>query len=104
MSIGSRWPSTSTCSACVASVFVEEVTVSIPLTFDWLTVAWLKTRFALWWRGRRSPRQLVLLWLLAVVGCVPVARFEETQSAAQVEQEGRRRSEQQVQALQAENA
>lgn len=78
--------------------------MSIPLTFDWLTVAWLKTRVGLWWRGRRSARQLVLLWLLAAVGCVPVARFEETQSAAQVEQEGRRRSEQQVQALQAENA
>jgi hypothetical protein len=81
--------------------------VSIPLTFDWLTLAWLKTRFHLWWRGRRlvSPRQPALLLVLAVIsGCVPVTRFEETQSAAQVEMEGRRRSEYQLTQLQAENA
>ncbi len=78
--------------------------MSIPLTFDWLTLAWLKTRLQLWWRaGRISPRQLVLLLVLGVFsGCVPVTRFEETQSAAQVEMEGRRRSEYQVSQLQAE--
>jgi hypothetical protein len=81
--------------------------VSIPLTFDWLTLAWLKTRFQLWWRGRRvvSPRQLALLLVLGIFsGCVPVTRFEETQSAAQVEMEGRRRSEYQLTRLEAENA
>jgi hypothetical protein len=81
--------------------------VSIPLTFDWLTLAWLKTRFHLWWRERRvvSPRQLPLLLVLGVFsGCVPVTRFEETQSAAQVEMEGRRRSEYQLTRLEAENA
>jgi flagellar motor protein MotB len=79
--------------------------VTIPLTFDWLTVAWLKTRLSLWLRGRVSPRKLALLFLLGVFsGCVPATRFEETQSAAQVEMEGRRRSEQRAQELQAENA
>lgn len=80
--------------------------MSIPLTFDWLTLAWLKTRLQLWWRaGRISPRQLALLLVLGVFsGCVPVTRFEETQSAAQVEMEGRRRSEYQVSQLQAELA
>lgn len=80
--------------------------MSIPLTFDWLTLAWLKTRLQLWWRaGRSSPRQLALLLVLGVFsGCVPVTRFEETQSAAQVEMEGRRRSEYQVSQLQAELA
>jgi hypothetical protein len=79
--------------------------VTIPLTFDWLTLAWLKTRLELWLRRRHvSPRQLALLFLLSVLsGCVPVTRFEETQSAAQVEMEGRRRSEYQVSQLQAEN-
>jgi Skp family chaperone for outer membrane proteins len=48
-------------------------------------------------------------WLIALLlgvlsGCVPVARFEETQSVAQVEMEARRRSEQQAQQLEAENA
>lgn len=78
--------------------------MSIPLTFDWLTLAWLKTRLDLWWReGRISPRQMALLLVLGVFsGCVPVTRFEETQSAAQVEMEGRRRSEYQVAQLQAE--
>jgi chromosome segregation ATPase len=54
-----------------------------------------------------SPRQLAFLFLaLACVcsGCVPVTRFEETQSAAQVELEGRRRSEYEVSQLKAENA
>jgi chromosome segregation ATPase len=37
-------------------------------------------------------------------GCVPVTRFEETQSAAQVEMEGRRRSEYEVSQLKTENA
>jgi hypothetical protein len=80
--------------------------VSIPLTFDWLTLAWLKTRVHLWWRiGRASPRQLALLLMLSMfAGCVPATRFEETQSAAQVEMEGRRRSEYQVTRLTAENA
>ena len=79
--------------------------MSIPLTFDWLTLAWLKTRMQLWWRlGRSSPRQLVLLLTLgSFAGCVPATRFEETQSAAQVEMEGRRRAEHQVSQLQAEN-
>ena len=80
--------------------------MSIPLTFDWLTLAWLKTRLHLWWRvGRASPRQLALLLVLGLFsGCVPVTRFEETQSAAQVEMEGRRRSEYQVAQLQKELA
>ncbi len=80
--------------------------MTIPLTFDWLTLAWLKTRLQLWWRrGRVSPRQLALLLLLGVFsGCVPVTRFEEAQSAAQVELEGRLRSEHQVSQLKAENA
>ena len=80
--------------------------VSIPLTFDWLTLAWLKTRLHLWWRvGRVSPRQLVLLLVLGLLsGCVPATQFEETQSAAQVEMEGRRRSEYQVSQLKTENA
>ena len=80
--------------------------MTIPLTFDWLTLAWLKTRLQLWLRRRHvSPRRLAFLALLGVVsGCVPVTRFEETQSAAQVEMEGRRRSEFQVTQLQTENA
>jgi len=80
--------------------------VSIPLTFDWLTLAWLKTRVQIWLRSRRaSPRQLALLLLLGVFsGCVPVTRFEEAQSAAQVEMDGRRRSEYQVAQLKTENA
>lgn len=84
---------------------MRKTNVSIPLTFDWLTLAWLKTRLQLWLRHRRvSPRQLALLWLLGVLsGCVPITRFEETQSAAQVEMEGRRRSEFQVSELKAEN-
>jgi hypothetical protein len=79
--------------------------VSIPLTFDWLTLTWLKTRMHVWWRsGRASPRQLALLLMLGLfAGCVPATQFEETQSAAQVEMEGRRRSEYQVSQLKAEN-
>jgi len=89
----------------VACAFAEEDNVSIPLTFDWLTVAWLKTRLQLWLgRHRVSPRQLAWLLLLGVFsGCVPVTRFEETQSAAQVEMEGRRRSEYEATQLKAEN-
>lgn len=82
----------------------NETTVTIPLTFDWLTLAWMKTRLALWWRGRPAPRAVLALLLGVLSGCVPVTRFEETQSAAQVEMEGRRRSEQQRQQLEAENA
>ena len=79
--------------------------MTIPLTFDWLTLAWLSTRLSLWWRRVRvSPRQLALLLLLGVLsGCVPVTRFEEAQSAAQVELEGRRRAEYQISQLQTEN-
>ena len=79
--------------------------MTLPLTFDWLTLAWLSTRLSLWWRRARvSPRQLALLLLLGVFsGCVPVTRFEEAQSAAQVALEGRRRAEYQISQLQAEN-
>jgi hypothetical protein len=80
--------------------------VSIPLTFDWSTLAWLKTRLSLLWRrrARLGLRQLAFLILLGVFsGCVPVTRFEEAQSAAQVEAEGRRRDEQQIAQLKAEN-
>lgn len=80
--------------------------MSIPLTFDWLTLAWLKTRLQLWLRDWRvAQRRLAWLLLLGVFsGCVPVTRFEETQSAAQVEMEGRRRSEYEVAQLKTENA
>lgn len=80
--------------------------VTIPLTFDWLTLAWLRTRLQLWLRRQQvSPGQLALLLLLGgLSGCVPVTRLEETQSAAQVEMEGRRRSEYQVSQLKAENS
>jgi hypothetical protein len=79
--------------------------VTIPLTFDWLTLTWMRTRVALWWRAKVPAKNWLLVLLLGVLsGCVPVARFEETQSAAQVESEGRRRFEQQVQQLEAENA
>jgi hypothetical protein len=85
--------------------------VSIPLTFDWLTLAWLELRLGLWWQGRRgsvprfSPRQLALALLLGVLsGCVPVTRFEEVQSAAQVEMAGRHRAEYRIEQLEAENA
>lgn len=79
--------------------------MSIPLTFDWLTLAWLKTRVQLWLRQRRvSPRHLALLLLVGVLsGCVPITRFEETQSAAAVEMEGRRRSEYEATQLKTEN-
>jgi hypothetical protein len=83
--------------------------VSIPLTFDWLTLAWLKLRLGWWWKSRRglglrvSPRQLAFVLLaLAIAGCVPVTRFEETQSAAEVEMAGRHRAEQQISQLKAE--
>jgi hypothetical protein len=90
----------------VACVFAEDVTiVTIPLTFDWLTLAWLSTRLSVWWRSARvSPRLLPLLLSLGVFsGCVPVTRFEEAQSAAQVALDGQRRAEQQIAQLQAEN-
>lgn len=79
--------------------------MTIPLTFDWLTLASIRTQLTLWWRrGRLGARQLALLTLLGVLsGCVPVTRFEETQSAAAVEQEGRRRAEARLVELQAEN-
>jgi hypothetical protein len=84
---------------------LRKTNVSIPLTFDWLTLAWLKTRLELWLRRRRVPlRQLAWILVLGVFsGCVPVTRFEETQSAAQVEMEGRRRSEYQASQLKTEN-
>jgi hypothetical protein len=76
--------------------------VSIPLTFDWATVAWLCARLRWWWRGRAG--RLALLAMLGIVsGCVPALQYEETQSAAAVEKEGRRRSEEQLQQLKAEN-
>ncbi len=84
--------------------------MSIPLTFDWLTLSWLELRLGLWWKSRRGlglrvpAQQLALVLLLGVVaGCVPVTRFEETQSAAQVEMAGRHRAERQMAQLQAEN-
>jgi hypothetical protein len=83
--------------------------VSIPLTIDWLTLAWLRLRLSLWWKGRRrarlSPRELALaVTVFALAGCVPVTRFEEVQSAAQVEMDGRHRAEYRITQLQAENA
>lgn len=88
--------------------------MSIPLTFDWLTVAFIRVRLHLlsaslrrsWWRRVRvSPRQLALLLVLGVFsGCVPATRFEEAQSASQVEAEAHRRAEQQLLELKAENA
>jgi len=86
--------------------------VTIPLTFDALTLAWMKgvgherwSRAASWWRRLRlHPLALALLLLGVCSGCVPVTRFEETQSAAQVEMEGRRRVEYRLEQLKAENA
>jgi hypothetical protein len=80
--------------------------VSIPLTFDWLTVTWLETRVRLWWRERRlAAASLSLFGLLTLlVGCVPATRFEEAQSAAEVELAGRLRAEQRASALEAENS
>ena len=79
--------------------------MTIPLTFDWLTLIWMRTRLALWWRARVPQRHWLLVSLLGLLsGCVPVTRFEETQSAARVEMEGRRRSEEQAQQLEADNA
>jgi hypothetical protein len=54
---------------------------------------------------RLSLRQLALaLWFGALSGCVPITRFEEAQSAAQVEMAGRHRAEQRAEQLEAENA
>ena len=93
--------------------------MSIPFVFDWLTLAWLKLRLGLWWKSLhelmpskpcrfarvRSARQLAFVLLaLALASCVPVTRFEETQSAAQVEMAGRHRAEQQISQLKAEIA
>ncbi len=80
--------------------------MSIPLTFDWSTLVWLKARLSCWWRRKRPPAlALSLLGLLVLVsGCVPATRFEETQSAAQVELEGRRRAERELAQIQAENS
>lgn len=78
--------------------------MSIPLTIDWLTLAWLKLRLSLWWRRKRLPLlALGLTLLLCLAGCVPVTRFEEAQSAAQVEMAGRQLAEQQLQREQAES-
>lgn len=77
--------------------------MSIPLTIDWLTLAWLKLRLGLWWRRQRLLWQVLALVGIAT-GCVPVTRFEEAQSAAQVEQGGRQRAEAELAAQQAENA
>ena len=76
--------------------------MSIPLTFDWATLAWLYTRLRWWWRGR-APAQVALALLLGAGGCVPALQLEEAQSAAQVEQEGRRRSEAQLAQAEVEN-
>jgi hypothetical protein len=75
------------------------------LTIDWATLAWLQIRLRLWLRARYA-RQLALLLALGALagGCVPATQFEESQSAAQVEREGRRRAEQQAQELGDENA
>lgn len=79
--------------------------MTIPLTFDWLTLTWLKVRAALLWRrARLHPLAFALLVLGVCSGCVPVTRFEETQSAAQVEMEGRRRAEYRIEQLKAEQA
>lgn len=80
--------------------------MSIPLTFDWAALGFLKMRVALWWKQRRFPAiSLALLSVISVLsGCVPVTRYEETQSAASVELEGRRRAEYQLQQLKQENA
>jgi hypothetical protein len=76
--------------------------VSIPLTFDWATLAWLYTRLRWWWRARAAGLpSLLLLGLLS--GCVPALQLEESQSAAAVEKETRHRAEAQLQQLQAEN-
>jgi hypothetical protein len=79
--------------------------VSIPLTIDWNALSWLGTRLGCFWRARPAARLMLLGWVLAsLTACVPTTQFEETQSAAQVEREGRRRAEQQVQEASRENA
>lgn len=78
--------------------------MSIPLTIDWATLAWLQTRLRIWLRARRLRQLALLLVLGTMIGCVPATQFEESQSAAQVEREGRRRAEQQAQELGDENA
>ncbi len=78
--------------------------MSIPLTIDWATLAWLQTRLRLWWSARYVRQLMLLLVVGTLVGCVPATQFEESQSAAQVEREGRRRAEQQAQELNDENS
>jgi len=82
--------------------------VTIPLTFDAMTLTWMRgegaRRLAMLWRRLRvHPLALALVLLGVCSGCVPVTRFEETQSAAHVEMEGRRRVEFQLAQLKAEN-
>jgi hypothetical protein len=85
--------------------------VTIPLTFDAMTLSWVQgegarrwLRLASWLRRLRvQPLVLAMLLLGVCSGCVPVTRFEETQSAAHVEMEGRRRIEHQLSQLKAEN-
>ncbi len=73
----------------------------MPLTLDSMTLTWLSTRISLWLVMSRGLLGLLLLGFFS--GCVPAMRFEETQSAAQVEMEGRRRAEHEVQQLKAKN-
>jgi hypothetical protein len=85
--------------------------VTILLTFDEVTLSWARSegvrrwlRLASWWRRLRlHPLALALVLLGVCSGCVPVTRFEETQSAAHVEMEGRRRVEYELSQLKAEN-
>lgn len=78
--------------------------MSIPLTIDWATLNWLQLRLRCWWHAR--ARLGVVLWCLlgAGGGCIPATQLEETQSAVQVESEGRRRAEQHALDLATENA
>jgi hypothetical protein len=55
-------------------------------------------------RAGAVPHLALVLLTLALASCVPVTRFEETQSAAEVEMAGRHRAEQQISQLQAEIA
>jgi flagellar motor protein MotB len=73
----------------------------MPLTIDLLTLTWLKVRASLWLGRRRGS--LSLLFLASLASCVPATRFEEAQSAAQVEMEGRRRAEHELALAKAQN-
>src|SRR5258706_6972120 len=70
------------------------------LPLDPLTIAWLRARVTVWLANAGLVSLFVLLG--AVSGCVPATRFEEAQSAAQVEMDGRRLAEQEIVALKAE--